>query len=543
MAQTKVTAPGIADNAVTVAKIPDDSITNIKLDNSEITIDGSPISLGGSVTTGTYPTFTSVTPSVATNDLTSLVIAGTNFGASGIPTVEFQSTTGVITTASTVVRDSATQLTVGATIPTDGTYYIRIELNTGLAVRSSTAALTISDAPVWTTGSGTLGTIDGNFSGAVATVAATGDGVEFTETTDVLENATLANCALNSATGAITTTDFGGDDTEATTFTFTIRATDDQGQTADREFTLTSSYTDDYAYVYTGSNQEFTIPSGVSSFDIYMWGAGGGGGSNMSSSFTGGMGGAGGYVFATISNYTDNQTFSLLVGGGQLSTCSTSNMNYGGGGNANCNYIYAGIGGGRTELSIGGGANTPAGTRILVAGGGGGGGASYSTAENNITGARQGGDGGYTSGGPGIGGGTAATGGTQVGGGIKGSGAGSAYTGPTDGVAGIGGGGREASGSGDIGYGRPGGGGGGYYGGGGGDGGFQVSDPQGGGGGSSYYNSTYASSFANATGSTTTAPETGNSRYASGIAVGGTGNKLNDRSTAVGGNGRIVIVY
>ena len=160
MAQTKVTAPGIADTAVTVAKIPDDSITNIKLDNSAITIDGSPISLGGSVTTGTYPTFTSVTPSVATNDLTSLVIAGTNFGASGIPTVEFQSTTGVITTASTVVRDSATQLTVGATIPTDGTYYIRIELNTGLAVRSSTAALTISDAPVWTTGSGTLGTID-----------------------------------------------------------------------------------------------------------------------------------------------------------------------------------------------------------------------------------------------------------------------------------------------------------------------------------------------------------------------------------------------
>ena len=171
-----------------------------------------------------------------------MVIAGGSFGSSGIPSVEFQSSTGVITAASSVVRDSASQLTVGCELPTDGTYFIRIELNTGLAVRSTTAVLTVSDAPVWTTGSGSLGTIAGNFSGAVATVAATGDGVEYTETTDVLENATLANCSLNSATGAITTTDFGADDTAATTFTFTIRATDDQAQTADRVFTLTSSY-------------------------------------------------------------------------------------------------------------------------------------------------------------------------------------------------------------------------------------------------------------------------------------------------------------
>jgi len=203
---------------------------------------GSSISLGGSVTTGTYPTFTSTTPDIVTNDLTSLVIAGTNFGSSGIPAVEFQASTGVITAASSVVRDSTTQLTVGCTLPTDGTYFIRIELNNGLAVRSTTAVLTVSDAPVWTTGAGSLGTIAGNFSGTVATVAATGDTVAFTETTDVLENATLANCSLNSSTGVITTSDFGGSDTEATLFTFTLRATDAQAQTADREFTLTSSY-------------------------------------------------------------------------------------------------------------------------------------------------------------------------------------------------------------------------------------------------------------------------------------------------------------
>ena len=192
--------------------------------------------------TDDLPTFTSVTPDTVTNDLTSVVIVGTNFGGSGIPAVEFQASTGVITAASSVVRDSTTQLTVGVTLPTDGTYFIRIELNNGLAMRTTNTELTVSDAPVWTTTAGSIGTIAGNFSGTVATVAATGDTVTFSETTDVLENATLANCTLANATGIITTTDFGGDDTESALFTFTIRATDAQGQTADREFTLTSSY-------------------------------------------------------------------------------------------------------------------------------------------------------------------------------------------------------------------------------------------------------------------------------------------------------------
>jgi len=102
--------------------------------------------------------------------------------------------------------------------------------------------LTVSDAPVWTTEAGSIGTIAGDFSGTVATVAATGDTVAYTETTDVLTNASLANCSLNSSTGVITTSDFGGSSTAATTYTFTLRATDAQAQTADRIFTLTSSF-------------------------------------------------------------------------------------------------------------------------------------------------------------------------------------------------------------------------------------------------------------------------------------------------------------
>ena len=103
--------------------------------------------------------------------------------------------------------------------------------------------MTVSDEPTWTTGAGSLGTIQGNFSGTVATVAATGDStLAFSETTNVLTNASQANCSLNSSTGVITTTDFGGSSTSATTYNFTLRVTDAEGQTADRAFSLTSVF-------------------------------------------------------------------------------------------------------------------------------------------------------------------------------------------------------------------------------------------------------------------------------------------------------------
>jgi len=229
MAQTKVKSGGIATDAVESTAIKDLNVTVDKLAN---TLDLSSKTVTLPTSALSYPTFTSITPSTTTNDATSFVIVGTNFGASGIPTVDFQNLTGGITDATSVVRDSATQLTVVATLAVDGTYYIRIELNTGLAVRSTSASLTISDAPVWTTGSGTLGTIAGDFSGTVATVAATGDTVTYSEVSGTgLTGAGNANCSLNASTGVITTTDFGGSSTSPTTYNFTIRATDAQSQT------------------------------------------------------------------------------------------------------------------------------------------------------------------------------------------------------------------------------------------------------------------------------------------------------------------------
>ena len=124
-----------------------------------------------------------------------------------------------------------------------GNYYVRIELDDGNSGRSTNAILTASTAPSFTTNAGSLGTIAGDFSGTVATIAGSSDStIAFSETTSVLTNASQANCTLNSSTGAITTSDFGGSSNTPTTYNFTIRITDAENQTADRAFSLTSSF-------------------------------------------------------------------------------------------------------------------------------------------------------------------------------------------------------------------------------------------------------------------------------------------------------------
>jgi hypothetical protein len=191
--------------------------------------------------TETKPTVANVSQTIAPATATTINITGTNF--TNIPQVEFiKSDTGAMTLANTVSRTNATTLSVNCTLAT-GTYYVRIELDDGNAARSTNAIITASTAPTWSTSAGSIGSAAGDFSGTVATVAASSDSaITYSETTSVLTNASQANCALNSSTGAITTTDFGGSSTTATTYNFTLRATDAEGQTADRAFSLTSSF-------------------------------------------------------------------------------------------------------------------------------------------------------------------------------------------------------------------------------------------------------------------------------------------------------------
>ena len=189
----------------------------------------------------TKPTVADVSQTIAPATATTISITGTGFAS--IPSVTFvNGSTGAITNANTVSFTNATTLSVNVTLAA-GNYFVRVENPTGLAGRSTNNIITASTAPSFSTAAGSIGTIAGNFSGTVATVAGSSDSaITFSETTNVLTNASQANCALNGSTGAITTSDFGGSSTTATTYNFTLKITDAEGQFVTRDFSLQSSF-------------------------------------------------------------------------------------------------------------------------------------------------------------------------------------------------------------------------------------------------------------------------------------------------------------
>ena len=167
-----------------------------------------------------------------TNDGT-LTINGTNYVS--IPKVELVKTTGAITTAPTVTFDSATQLqfTTGSGLAA-GTYYVRVINPDGGTVTTSSAILTISAAPAWVTAAGSLGSVAGG--GSVNFTVDATDATSYAKTTGTFPG----GVTLNSSTGVISGTETGS--TSTTTYTFTIRATDAEAQTSDREFSITISH-------------------------------------------------------------------------------------------------------------------------------------------------------------------------------------------------------------------------------------------------------------------------------------------------------------
>ena len=193
----------------------------------------------------TKPTVANVSQTIAPATSQTFNITGTGFVS--IPIVEFiKSDTGAITRAGAVTFTNATTLAITVTLAS-GAYYVRVENNDGNAGRSANAIITASTAPVWSTAAGSLGSAAGDFSGTVATVAATSDSaITYSEVSSpaflIGSGSGQANCTLGSSSGIIATTDFGGSSTAATLYTFTLRATDAEGQTADRVFTLQSSF-------------------------------------------------------------------------------------------------------------------------------------------------------------------------------------------------------------------------------------------------------------------------------------------------------------
>ena len=236
------------DNSVSTAKIVDSNVTTAKINNSAVT-DAKIATVSASKLTGalpaisganltnlpaeTKPTISSISPSVIENTQTAVTITGTNFIS--VPQVEAINSTGAIVAADSITFTSATQIVATFTLPVDGTYFLRIENNDGNAVRSSSALLTVSDAPAWTTAAGSIYT--GASVVSTITLSATG-ATSFAVTTGSIPTGLTFTSGTGSCTIQGTQTEF----TAAATKNFSITATDAEGQTAVRAFSMSFTF-------------------------------------------------------------------------------------------------------------------------------------------------------------------------------------------------------------------------------------------------------------------------------------------------------------
>ena len=244
MAHSEIKTRSLEESAVKEAKIDDlavtnaklaGSIANAKLVNSSVTFNGITVALGASgsiVVTDTAPTITTSSFIAEPETNTTLTLNGTAFVS--IPKVEIVSSTGAVTTAPTVSFTSATALdfTTGTGLAA-GTFFIRVINPDGGTVTSASAILTVSPGPAWVTASGSLGSVAGG--GSVSFTVDATDATSYAKQSGTFPE----GVTINSSTGVISGTESGS--TSTTTYTFTIRATDAEAQTADREFSITIS--------------------------------------------------------------------------------------------------------------------------------------------------------------------------------------------------------------------------------------------------------------------------------------------------------------
>lgn len=111
---------------------------------------------------------------------------------------------------------------------------------------------------------------------------------------------------------------------------------------------------------YTGANQSFVVPAGVTSLRVKLWGGGGGGGGKAA-------GGGAGHANATIS-VTAGETLTVVVGGGGSAGNGNSGVRRGGGGGGATAILR-----GTTVLAVAGGGGGGSGEGTTCAGGAGGG--------------------------------------------------------------------------------------------------------------------------------------------------------------------------
>jgi hypothetical protein len=288
------------------------------------------------------PIVTTVSPTTYSGDAgTTITVNGSLFSSGSVVAFSTQGAPATYINAASTTFVSSSQLT--CTTPqdflvTDGPLNIRVTNTSGLTA-TATGALSTGSAPAWSTSAGSLATIYDNARAAYGNITVTATDSETGGAIagySIVSGAVPTGMSFNTSTGVIsgTASSVGSD----TTSSFTIRATDNAGNTTDRAFSITikaPTYTS-----YTSGSGTWTAPTGVSSVWVMVQaGGGGGGGSGVNG---GGGGGAGGMVEHTSYPVSPGTGYSYSVGGaggaggtgstGSNSTFASITANGGGGG-------------------------------------------------------------------------------------------------------------------------------------------------------------------------------------------------------------------
>jgi hypothetical protein len=405
----------------------------------------------------------SISPSTysgATN--TTITITGTGFYAGCAATLINRSNVSFTPGTTTVNNDTTMTITTPQAFGgSDSPLSIRVSTPLGFSV-ILTNCLIAGNAPTWVTGAGTVANIydSARASYPNITLSATDpDGNAITYS--LVSGALPTNMSLGS-NGVITRTGTIPSVATTTTYTFTVRATDSTGYTADRTFDILVYAPVVTSYTSTGGST-FTVPTGLTSLRVLLVAGGGGGGTrdvgvNASGSDGGAGGGAGGMIDHPSYPVTPGAILNLSVGAGGAG--GSSGMTPGAQGTPTTFDTLTAVGGGYG----GAGPLTPAGNGGPGGSGGGkGGGGGSGSPTGGGTGtqpSQPGASGTYGYGFPG--GNTPASGPPYIGGG--GGGAGGAGNVGNAGGPGVGGIGRVSDISGSPAYYAGGGGGGGSVG-------------------------------------------------------------------------------
>jgi hypothetical protein len=194
----------------------------------------------------TKPTISSSNFTITPNVSSTITIVGTNFVS--VPIVEVIASTGAITRASAVTFTNSTSIDATFTLAS-GSYFIRVENNDGNAVRTSSAILTASTAPSFSTSAGSIGTVGAGDAVSLSVTASSDSNVTIAETTSVLTSnsdtpATTMNLTLSGTPASTVTYNITGtapSPVSDTTYTFTLSATDVETQSTTRQFAITVS--------------------------------------------------------------------------------------------------------------------------------------------------------------------------------------------------------------------------------------------------------------------------------------------------------------